>query len=131
MFFESSRIFGNKSRSALAEGEQVQETPAGDGQQPRQRAMQRRQRARMTPDEVRDDRDGRKDAAAADQPEARRPPELQVFSDRTVARMFVLGRGADQPPAQQELNARLQVREVRDRNEQLAARPQDAKNLGQ
>ncbi len=44
--------------------------------------------------------------------------------------MFQLGRGSNQPAAQQELNARLQVRQVRHRHQQLAARYQHAMEFG-
>ena len=43
--------------------------------------------------------------------------------------MLQLGRGADETAGEQEMHARLQVREVRDRDEQLAARRQDAVQL--
>jgi len=49
----------------------------------------------------------------------------------TIARVFVLGRRADEAPAQQELHAGLQVREVRDRHEQLATGHQHAVQLGE
>ena len=64
---------------------------------------------------------GRKDAAPADQREPGSTREIEVLADRTIAGMLVLGCRPDQAPAQQELQPRLQVREVGNRDEQLAA----------
>src|SRR5689334_9593226 len=45
--------------------------------------------------------------------------------------MFQLGGGANQSSAEEEVNSRLQVREVRDRHEQLAAAAQNAIQLAE
>src|SRR5687768_1080315 len=112
MLRESSRIFENTARSGPAEGQEIQEAPAGHGEQPRQGPMQRRQRARMAPNEMRDHRYGGKDPLAAHQHEAGAFSHPAVLEDRTVAGMLDLGCGADQTAAKQELHPRLQVREV-------------------
>src|SRR3954469_6004017 len=131
MFLERSRIFENKRDSAPAERQQVQEAPARQRQQQRQRAMQRQERARMPANEMRDDGDGGKDALATDQFESSAARQLPVLVDRTIAGMLEFRCGADQAPAQQELDARLQMRQVRDRHEQLAARLEYAVQLGE
>ena len=94
----------------------------GTGSSARQRAVQRRERARMAAHEMRQDRHGREDAVAADQRESGAARQLEVLDDRPIAGMLQLRRGADQASAQQELDARLQVRQIRHRDEQLAAR---------
>jgi hypothetical protein len=45
--------------------------------------------------------------------------------------MLELGGRADQPSAKQEVDARLQMRQIRDRHEQFAGRRQHAMHLGQ
>ena len=85
----------------------------------------------MAAHEVREDRHGREDAVAADEREPGAAPELEVFADGAIARVLVFRRGPDQPAAQQELDARLQVRQVRHRDQQLAAGPEHAEELGQ
>src|SRR3954463_11767828 len=107
MFLERSRIFENKRDSAPAERQQVQEAPARHGEQQRQRAMQRQERARMPANEMRDDGDGGEDALAADQFEPRSARQLAVLVDGTIAGMFEFRCGANQAAAQQELDARL------------------------
>src|SRR6476661_9899139 len=109
MFFESSRIRLNTNSMAtvvapaFAERQQVQETPPRHRQQARQRAMQRRQRPRMTADEVCDHRDSGEDTLARRQGEAGATSEIDVFARRSIAGMLELRRGADQPSAQQKL----------------------------
>ncbi len=44
--------------------------------------------------------------------------------------MLELGCGADEPPLKQEVHARLQVGQVRDRHQQLASGPEDAVQFG-
>ena len=58
----------------------------GIGQQPRQRAVERRERPRMAAHEVREDRNGREDAVAADQRESGAASQLEVFAGRAIAR---------------------------------------------
>src|SRR5258708_24046161 len=83
----------------------------------------------MAAHEVREDRYGREDAAASDEREPGAARQLQVLADRTISGVLVLGGGPAQPPAQQELDARLQVREIPHRQQQLSAGPQDATQL--
>ena len=52
-----------------------------------------------------------------------------VLARRTIARVLELRRGADETALQQEVRARLQVRQVRDRHEQLASGTEDAMEL--
>ena len=66
---------------------------------------------------------------AADQREARSMREIEVLADRTIAGMLVLGCRPNQAPPQQELQPRLQVREIGNRDEQLAAVGQHAMQL--
>src|SRR5687768_4636524 len=111
--FPSSRTLCAKT-SALAERQQVQEAPAGNGEQARQQPVDWQKSTRMTADEARDDGNRREDAAPSLQLKAGTLGNLDVLARRAVARMFVLRRGANQSPGQQEVEARLQVREVRD-----------------
>ena len=85
----------------------------------------------MMPDQTRDDRNRRKDAATRGEREAGALGQLDIFARRTIARMFQLRRRADQPPAQEKVDARLEVREVRHRDEQLAARCEHAEQLAE
>ncbi len=55
--------------------------------------------------------------------------EREVFGGRPIARVFGLTRGADERAPQQEVDARLQVREVRHRDQQFSARDQNAPEL--
>ena len=122
MFFESSRIFANRGGdSPFAERQQIQEAPAGTGSEPGQQAVQRRQPLRMAAHQVREDGHGREDAAPIDQREPRPSRQLQIFADRTIARMLVFRRRANQTSAEQELHPRLEVREIGHRDEQFAA----------
>ena len=57
--------------------------------------------------------------------------QAAVLRQRPVARMLHLVRRANQASGQQEVDARLQVREVRHRHQQLAAGRQHAVQLGQ
>ena len=60
-----------------------------------------------------------------------RRAERQVLAERAVARVLQRVRRANQAPGQQEVHARLQVREVRHRDQQLAAGRQHAEQLGE
>src|ERR1051326_7027925 len=73
--------------SALAEREQVQEAPAGDGQELGQGAVERSERLRMLANEMRHDRNGGEDPAPGDERESRALREAQVFTRGTVARV--------------------------------------------
>src|SRR4029077_11297924 len=77
----------------------------------------------------RDYRQGGEDAVAADQVEPGTIGEPQVLAERAIPGMLHLARGANQAAAQQEVQSRLQVREVRDRDEQLAIRREHAAEL--
>ena len=68
----------------------------------------------------------RENAGDLDDLEARAFDERAVFGERTVARMLQLARGSNEPAAQQQVDARLQVRQVRHRDEQLSRRRQHA-----
>ena len=74
---------------------------------------------------------GREDAVLGQDVEAGAIEQAAVLRQRPVARMLHLARRANQAPGQQEVDARLQVREVRHRDQQLAARRQHAVQLGQ
>ena len=80
MLRERSRIFENKAAQALRNVRRFRKHQPGNGQQPGERAMQRRERARVAPDEVRDDRHGRKDALPLDQLEAGASPPAARYS---------------------------------------------------
>ena len=57
--------------------------------------------------------------------------QVEVVGQRPIARVFQRTRGANQPSPQQEVHARLQVRQVRHGHEQFAAGLQDAVQLGE
>ncbi len=86
---------------------------------------------RVAADHRGEHRDGREDAAARNRREAGLLEQAQVFGDRTIARVFLLARRANQAAGEQEVDARLQVREVRHRDQQLAVRLQHAVQFAQ
>ena len=124
----SSRVV----RGWFPERQQVQEAPAGDREQPGQpRGAAAGARA-----------GGGGSGASGPAPSGRcrgarratkpaRRASSRYSADRAIARMLELGRGPDQASAQQEVHARLQVREVGHRHEQLAAGPQHAVQFGE
>ena len=83
--------------------------------------MQPGQALRLAAHQAREDRHGREDAPPVDQREPRPLRELKVFANRTIARMLVFRCRANQASAQQELDPRLEVREIGHRDEQFAA----------
>ena len=82
--------------------------------------MERRQRCGMPTDQAGDDRDRGKDPPTFNDPEAGGAEQLQLLSDRPVARVLHLARRPDESSRQQEMQARLEVREVRHRDEGLS-----------
>ena len=63
---------------------------------------------------------------------ARIPParQIDVVGGRPIARVFLLGGGTNEAAAQQEMQTRLQVGEVRHRHQQPASGPQHTMELG-
>ena len=85
----------------------------------------------MPADEPGQYRDGRKDPLARDEDESGSLGELDVLGHRAIARMLEFRGGADEPALKEKVHARLQVREVGNRHEQLAPRPEDALQFGE
>jgi hypothetical protein len=67
--------------------------------------MERRKRAWMPANEVREDGNRRKNPFARDKGETRTRGEAQIFRSRTIPRMFLFGCRPDQSTSQQELDA--------------------------
>ena len=88
-------------------------------------------RAGRAPDPAREHRHRREDAAALDQPEAAGARQIEILGDRPIARMLGEIRRVNQPAAQGEVHARLQVREIGHGDEELTARRDHAKELRQ
>ena len=72
--------------SGLPERQQVQEAPAGNGEQTGEKPVHGQQRPGVPPDESCHYRDGRKDALPADQIEPGSLSEADVFPGRPIAR---------------------------------------------
>ena len=116
--------------SGAREAQHVQEAPARHGQQPRQRAVQPAAAAPVI--------GGSTASAPARSERCRGARPAGSPRARARSRYSPIGRSpgmlgevrrANQPPGEQEVHARLQVREVRHRDEQLAAGRDHAKQL--
>jgi hypothetical protein len=86
-------------------------------------------RLRPASDPGRDDRQSGKDAVAAHQVEPCAIGEPQVLGERAITGVLQLAGSANQAAAQQEVQSRLQVREIRDRHQHLAIRREHAAEL--
>lgn len=93
--------------------------------------MQRKKRARVTPYQARENGYGRKNPTSSDQLEAGALAQAHVLGRRSIAGVFRFRRGADQATPDEKVDTRLQVGEVRDRNEQFTARLEDTVKLSQ
>src|SRR2546422_8760067 len=93
--------------------------------------MNRLERSRMPANPAREDRHGWKNAAAGRQHETGPPPKLDELDCRAVAGVLIFRCRPDQAAEEQKVDARLQVREVWNRDEQLTAALQDPKQLGE
>src|SRR4249920_640609 len=109
---KSCLTLANTSVGRLPESDHGEKSPSWHRQDPREQAMQPRQLRRASPNQMREDGDGRKDPAVLDDLEACPAGEREVFGGRPIARVLGLTRGADERAPQQEVDARLQMREV-------------------
>ena len=105
---------GALKSSDLAKCEQVHQAPARNRQKTGQASVDWKQGTRMAPDQAREDRDGWEDAALTGEVKPRTLSERDVFDDRPIARMFLLCRCPNESALQQEVHARLQMRNIRD-----------------
>ena len=70
--------------------------------------MQGEKASWRSPDHPREHRHGGKDAAPIDQAEARARREVEILSDRPIARVLGRTRGPNQPASEGKVDARLQ-----------------------